>query len=441
MNRITAQLHSAYPRADMGPGAVVMPLQQALVGGMRKSLLLSLGIGFVLGICLLTLALRPCRKLLLPLAAVGVVAVPLTAGLMHAPQTQAESAPKTGIEDTWQGTTHMAVSMDRRVVWKIARTESGGLKVMMYNPDQGGPGIPASSAGFEGGVLKCAIERLGVRFEGKMSADRRSIAGTWTEGIFSGSLVLERATPDTEWAIPEPLAPTPPMTADADPSFEVATIKPSNRDLGLSSWGMQGGRLTTVNAPMMRLIEQAYDLQPQQVMNAPPWLTSERYDITAKPDTPGLPSEDQARTMLQKLLADRLRLKVHREQRELSAYAMTVAKGGLKIKNSAGDTAGPRGQMSMGGGHAIVNYRNVALGELAGILQQQLDRPVIDQTGLEGKWDIELKWTPGDSLSGEGGDEPPLLTAIQQQLGLKLVARKALVPVLVIDHVEKPSEN
>jgi uncharacterized protein (TIGR03435 family) len=381
------------------------------------------------------------RKLLLALAAVLVVAAPVTTGLVRAAQAQAQPAPQTGIEGTWQGTLHTE-QRDQRAVWKISRKESGGLKIMMYNADQGGPGVPASSASFEGGVLKSTTAAYNVRFEGKLSADRQSIVGTWTQGdVASGQLVMERATPATAWAVPEPPAPISRMAAGADPSFEVATIKPSKPDQALGSYGWQGTRLKIVNQPMQGLIDTAYGVQRQQIVNAPSWLMSERYDVDAQPDIPGMPSLEQQSAMIRKLLADRLRLKVHREQRELAAYVLTVAPDGPKIKRSADDSQEGT-SMRVGGGHNLLLGSKTEMATLAENLQSQLDRPVVDETGLQGQWDFELKWAPEDaSLSGEGGDEPPLLVALQQQLGLKLVPNKAMVEVLVIDHVEKPSEN
>ncbi|MGA2115354.1 MAG: TIGR03435 family protein [Bryobacteraceae bacterium] len=155
--------------------------------------------------------------------------------------------------------------------------------------------------------------------------------------------------------------------------------------------------------------------------------------------------------MLRKLLADRFHLAFHRENKELSAYAIVVGKTGSKLTKSTGD---PNGLPGLGfRGLGLLNARNANMVDFAGLMQSTvLDRPVVDQTGLSGRFDFELKWTPDEfQFAGLGVKVPPptdnvdalpdLFTAIQQQLGLRLESTKALVDVLVIDRVEKPSAN
>jgi uncharacterized protein (TIGR03435 family) len=156
--------------------------------------------------------------------------------------------------------------------------------------------------------------------------------------------------------------------------------------------------------------------------------------------------------MMQKLLADRFQLKFHRDTKELSVYALTAAKGGPKISKSERDPDSLPGLFFRGPGTNLY-VTNAGMGEFAGLLQSAvLDRPVVDQTGLTEKYDFVLKWTPdAGQLIGLGGpppqptdpgDAPPdLFAAIQQQLGLKLSSTKASTDVIIIDHVEKPSEN
>jgi uncharacterized protein (TIGR03435 family) len=390
------------------------------------------------------------RKLLLTLAALLVVAAPVTTGLLHAAQAQAQTAaPKTGIDGTWQGTLH-AGPQDLRIVVKLEKTEPGGLKATMYSIDQQVPPLPASSTGFEGGVLKFAIQMLDGSYEGKMSSDRQSIAGDWQQGPASLPLVLERATPATEWAIPEPPAAIPPMAADAKPGFEFATIKPSKPDQPGKILTVRGMRMITMNTTMVDLINFSYGVQNKQLVNAPSWLESDKFDVTAQPDTPGTPNTEQLKVMIQKLLADRLQLKLHREPREMSAYVLTVAKNGPNLKKSE-DQSGLPGLMFQQLG--VLAVHNATMADFTGTMQQMvLDRPVVDQTGLQGKWDFILKWTPDESQfaglgmkvpapSDAADAPPPLFTAIQEQIGLKLSVEKAPVPVLVIDHIERPSGN
>jgi uncharacterized protein (TIGR03435 family) len=155
--------------------------------------------------------------------------------------------------------------------------------------------------------------------------------------------------------------------------------------------------------------------------------------------------------MIQKLLADRFQLKFHNDKKELSAYVLTVAKGGPKMKKSEADPNGLGGRFFRGLG--VLSFTNSSMPDLCDLFQAVvLDRPVVDQTNLPGKWDFLLKWTPDESQFGGMGIKvpppsdaadapPPLFTAIQEQIGLKLEAGKAQVPVLVIERAEKPSAN
>ena len=155
--------------------------------------------------------------------------------------------------------------------------------------------------------------------------------------------------------------------------------------------------------------------------------------------------------MLQKLLADRFQLKFHRDKKDLSAYVLTVAKSGPKLKKSEGDPNGLPGLFFRGLG--VLTVQNATMPDFTHLMQSAvMDRPVVDQTALAGRWDFVLKWTPDESqFSGMGmkvpppseaaDAPPPLFTAIQEQIGLKLDAGKVPVEVLVLDRVEKPSEN
>jgi uncharacterized protein (TIGR03435 family) len=224
--------------------------------------------------------------------------------------------------------------------------------------------------------------------------------------------------------------------------------------------------LSARNIPLKELIRQAYGLDDNQILGAPGWLSSERYDIEAKvssSDTDALHnlSPDQRGLMLQPLLADRLHLKVHTETRVLPVLALVVAKDGPKLHEAKpGDTypngikgfegQGGAGMMHMGPGQ--LTAQGLPMSSVARLLTRQLGLMVQDETGLTGKYDFTLQWTPerGAADAGQPGPdntastEPAgtsIFTAIREQLGLKLESRKAPVEVLVIDHVEAPSEN
>jgi uncharacterized protein (TIGR03435 family) len=263
------------------------------------------------------------------------------------------------------------------------------------------------------------------------------------------------------------------------PQFEVASIKPMKSIPQGIFFRMQPGGKFSANAVTVKfLLEQAYGVKDSQVIGAPAWLDSERYEIEAKPDhATGAAfdklSPDQRREqlmlMLQGLLVDRFKLSLTHQSKDLPVYALLVAKNGPKFQEStykppenspdtprAPGVGGPAqgGIMMSGRGQLKVTYGDMTM--LADVLSRFAGRPVINKTSLTGKYDFTLKWTPDE---GQGpmmpggprpvGDEPAppetsgpsLFTAIQEQLGLKLEPQKAPMDVLVIEHVERPSEN
>jgi uncharacterized protein (TIGR03435 family) len=298
--------------------------------------------------------------------------------------------------------------------------------------------------------VRFTIPAIGGSYEGKLGSDGNSIVGIWSQEPTPLPLHLTRAIDATAWTIPEPPPPRK-MKADADLSYEVATFKPSDPNAQRTGLTIQGDRVVTRNASLSLLINFAYDLHPKQISGGPAWLDSEKYDINGKPDIEGQPSLGQLKSMTRKLLADRFQLTFHRDRKELSAYAITIAKNGPKLTKSGGDPNGLPG-FRPGAGRWVAS--NATIAEFGGYFADLfLDRPVVDQTGLVGRFDFTLDLTPEPSQFGgrggqtpqPGGDDPAappdLFTAIVAQLGLKPESTKAPVDVLVIDHVEKPSEN
>jgi uncharacterized protein (TIGR03435 family) len=354
------------------------------------------------------------------------------------------------ISGNWQGT--LNAGRELRVVIQISK-DAGALKATFYSIDQPGPGIPAAGITLqEDGKLKMTIPQVNGTYEGKLSADGKSITGTFSQGQ-PLPLNLARATNETAWTIPEPPPPPKPMPANANPVFEVATIKPSRPDGRFSLLVNRGGLLTTTSTSVSDLIKFAYEVHPKQITGAPSWIESEKYDVTGKPDVEGIPSISQLRVMLQKLLADRFQLTFHRDKKELAVYAITVTKTGATMTKNE---TNPNGLPGFGGGPRAFNVVNATMAEFAGVLQGQiLDRPVVDQTGLGStRYNFILRFTPDGPQTQPGAagpngappvdpaDAPPdIYTAFQQQLGLKLESTKAPADVLVIDRVEKPSDN
>lgn len=351
------------------------------------------------------------------------------------------------IAGTWQGTLS-AGGRDLRIVFRITSAD-GGFRAQGFSIDQGGQPIPVSVTQ-EGSTVRLGLVAIGGSYEGRLSADGTSMTGTFTQGGNPAPLTLRRATPDTAWPVPEPPAPMKPMAADADPSFEVATVKPSDPNRPGQAFTVRGRTFATINTTLRDLITFAYGVHARQIVGAPDWTESERYDLTAQPDGEGMPNDRQWRRMVQKLLADRFALTFHRETREMPAYVITVAGGGPKLARSGGDPNGLPGLFFKGLG--VLPAINATIGDFAGVLQAVvLDRPVVDRTGLTGRFDFTLQWTPDETqFGGRGGQAaaqagpnapPGLFTAMQEQLGLRMESARTQVEALVIDRAAKPSEN
>jgi len=351
----------------------------------------------------------------------------------------------------WQGT--LKASKDLRIILVVSK-EDGRLQAKLYSIDEAAQPFRVSSISQVGATLKFAIDLNGTTYEGKLNPANTTIAGTWTQGVTPLPLDFSRPTKETAWEIPAPPPPRKLMPADADPSFEVATIKPN--DSGATTMQVltfRGRTFITENSSLADLMMFAYSVQMKQILGAPDWIERDRYDISATPDREGTPTADQVRIMIRKLLADRFQLKFHHDQRELSAFVLTVAKDGAKLKPSQpnGNLHGIGLQPAPTG--ALMFANNSPIPAFTSFLQSMvLGRPVVDQTGLTGRYDLTVTFTPDDSLFGgksldfpkptEGVEPAPsLFDAIQQQLGLKLTAEKTQVDVLAIDRVEKPSAN
>jgi uncharacterized protein (TIGR03435 family) len=252
--------------------------------------------------------------------------------------------------------------------------------------------------------------------------------------------------------------PANPATPAASPnpatfSYEVVSIKPHKQtEAGYSMW-MQTtpDGFSYRGTTLKNLVLGAYSLiMDDQLVGLPSWADTEQYDMDGKMDEdhaaafkklPQKQRGDVEDSMMQALLADRFQLKVHKETRELPIYNLVVAKNGLKIQPS------PEGKdfgYSMGMGKLSGN--SIPLDTLAYSLSGQVGRIILNKTGLDGKYTIDLKWQPDSMSAGtnsSNGSEPlpDLLTALQEQLGLKLEPAKGPVDVIVVDHIERPSEN
>jgi uncharacterized protein (TIGR03435 family) len=232
----------------------------------------------------------------------------------------------------------------------------------------------------------------------------------------------------------------------------VATIRPTGPDTQGRRINVNGRNFITENTTLADLIKFAYRINGKQIAGAPEWFDSDKFSIAAVVEGEGFPSDTQWRTMLQKLIAERFKFKSHIEKRELSVYVLSVGKDGPRnlTKNLSNGVLPGFSYGNAPGG--LVSYaQNATMKEYADMSLQGrlLDRPVLNQTGIEGRYDFKVTFMPDESLFGGHGPPvpasdnpaPSFFTALQEQLGLKLDAVKAPADVMVIDHVEKPSEN
>jgi uncharacterized protein (TIGR03435 family) len=245
---------------------------------------------------------------------------------------------------------------------------------------------------------------------------------------------------------------------DARPAFEVASIKRSQPDRRGGLWGPEpGGRWQMVNVPIAVLLRAAYGRQTTELIGAPGWLESEPYDVNAKAD--GDPTPDQMTLMLQTLLAERCKLTLHSELRERPVFALLIARNDGRLgpaivpskvdcdaANAArregrtyegpapGNGAPPCGWSSNG---ATIRVGGLPFSRIAEAFGRVDGRVIVDKTGLSGTYEFTLEY----AQQPNGTDAPSLFTALQEQLGLKLVSDRASIQVLVVDHIERPTEN
>jgi bla regulator protein blaR1 len=270
-------------------------------------------------------------------------------------------------------------------------------------------------------------------------------------------------------------------TAAADlPKYDVASIKPYKADDGQVRMMITSDGVSFHGVPMRLLLPQAFGVEEDRILGEPAWVKSNRYDIEAKVEPNNAPKlkdlkVDQRNAMMLQLLVDRFNLKYHYEKREMQMYSLVVAKDGLKMKPTkadqdgpetdapkSGDTPGPddgraprpvRRMLTMNPGH--LESTGTSIDMLTHVLSRQLGRTVVDKTGLTGEYDFALDYTPDNMPmpphgSPEGGPKPEMqpnqggpsiFTAVEEQLGLKLEATKGMVDVIVIDHIDLPTEN
>src|SRR5262249_41327676 len=225
----------------------------------------------------------------------------------------------------------------------------------------------------------------------------------------------------------------------AAPSFEAASIKPSDPKEDGSSWHSRPGYLVMRNQTLNGLIRIAYHLKADQVTGGPKWLDSDRFDLEARAAGPA--KDPELLAMLQTVLAERFQLKFHRDTKLVPGYGMVVAKGGLKVHPVEAN-----GKQRMNWGRGRLTAERATMKRLAEAVARMLGSPVVDTTGIAGEFSFKLEWTPESAPSTSIAGAPPaeapigpsLFTVLQQYVGLRLEPRKAPIDVLVIERAEKP---
>jgi len=225
--------------------------------------------------------------------------------------------------------------------------------------------------------------------------------------------------------------------AQSRPTFEVASVRPSTDDTNDGYWSPPGtGKFTAHNLSLTRLIILAYGVDPDQIANKPSWFDSAHFDVTAKPSGNVSLTREELKPMLQSLLQDRFHLATHTQTKLMPGYVLTVARGGPKLQTTKGARF-PGYRLNVT--DTELNGLDWSMPFLASMLQHPAGRPVVDETGLSGSYDIKLDFS---SDSSADNSLPSIFTALQDTLGLKLKPEKIPVSVLVIDHADRiPTAN
>ena len=239
-------------------------------------------------------------------------------------------------------------------------------------------------------------------------------------------------------------------------AFEAASVKASQPgETALRMQALPGGRVSISNTPLRFLIRNTYNVLDLQIVNGPDWINTDRFDIEAA--ATGNPTQPQIQVMLRRLLADRFKLSLHTETRELPIYALVMARSdrrpGPRLRAAAPCVRAPADGppqpppppgavpcgFTVGAGRGTA--RGVTMGAFGASLSNQVGRVVQDRTGLAGSFDLELEYTPGSTVTTPPPDGVSIFTALSEQLGLKLEPQRGSVEVLVIDRAERPGPD
>jgi len=232
------------------------------------------------------------------------------------------------------------------------------------------------------------------------------------------------------------------MAKDADPDWEVVAVKPNNTGEKRDLMNIEGRHVMVKNETVEAMMVTGFNVQKNQIAGLPGWARTEHWDADGVPNVEGRLDIQQWQSMMQKLLEERFELKLHKEQREMPVFALTTARGGPKLTENPSNPKGlPIRNVRVGNGQRTDTFTNTSMSDLASMLLFSVDRPIVDGTGLKGRYDFKLQWTTDEGKTTTPDAPPGLFTAIQEQLGLKLEPTKAMADVLVVDKVERPGAN
>lgn len=228
-----------------------------------------------------------------------------------------------------------------------------------------------------------------------------------------------------------------PLQAQSPATFDVVSIKPNKSGAAASETDTLPGRLTLINVTPLSLLLRAFGVMSFQIVGAPGWLATKRYDLVATIGDGVVLTEQTRQPLLRQMLADRWRLRYHQESRNIPVYSLVASNEGSKLVAHSG-----AGQYAMkveiAGPRRVLRSTRGNMSRLVEILSGATGRVVSNDTGLGGEYDFTLEWVQDASADDPG---PTLFTALREQLGLRLVSTEKPAPVIVIDQIERPSEN
>ena len=232
-----------------------------------------------------------------------------------------------------------------------------------------------------------------------------------------------------------------PLTSQTKAQFEVTSLKRHPEPVNVSrDPTVSGNRVNATAITLVDLLTVAYLVKYDQISGGPDWVRSDHYDLTAKAEGDGVITQEELRRMLQSMLAERFSLVIHRELKDVPAYALVVGKKGAQLIETSATEPGKSFVRANASGVHIEQVKG-SMDELARQLSMAAGRPVIDKTNLNGRYKFAVDFTPVDRVVEPGSDIPDLFTAVQEKLGLKLEPTRASVDMLIINQASRPSAN